>query len=215
MTAADRPATPVVTLFETYGSGASTIGPRVAQALGVPFHPQAFSSEEIERAMTEREGEGLLSRVFGALGGSYAALEGPAVAMAQQDDYELVMDNTRTVTQAAREGGVITGRNGAFILADWPGSLHVLLDAPLEDRIRRAAEESGIDLARAAKRQKREDQVRADISIELYGWDPREPTRYDLVVNTGTMSLAACVDIIVEAARLKVAARPTSAAPPA
>lgn len=206
MTTAGRPATPVVTLFETYGSGASTIGPRVAQALGVPFHPQAFSSEEIERAMTERENEGLLSRVFGALGGSYAALEGPGVAMAQQDNYELVMDNTRTVTEAAREGGVITGRNGAFILAEWPGALHVLLDGPLQERIQRAAEESGIGVERAAKRQKREDQVRADISIELYGWDPREPTRYDLVVNTGTMTLDACVDIIVQAARIKVAA---------
>ena len=215
MTAGARPTTPVVTLFETYGSGASTIGPRVAQALGVPFHPQAFSSEEIERAMTERENEGLLSRVFGALGGSYAALEGPAVAMAQQDNYDLVMDNTRTVTEAAREGGVITGRNGAFILAEWPGALHVLLDAPLQERIQRAAEESGIDMERAAKRQKREDQVRADISIELYGWDPRETTRYDLVVNTGTMTLDACVDIIVDAARVKVAARPTSAGPPA
>lgn len=206
MTAAGRP-TPVVTLFETYGSGASHIGPRVALALGVPFHPQAFSSEEIERAMTERESEGLLSRVFGALGGSYAALEGPAVAMAQQDNYELVMDNTRTVTEAARQGGVITGRNGAFILAEWPGALHVLLDAPLQQRIQRAAEESGIDAARAAKRQKREDQVRADISIELYGWDPRETTRYDLVVNTGTMSLDACVDIIVQAARGKIGPR--------
>ena len=207
MTAAGRPTTPVVTLFETYGSGASYIGPRVAQALRVPFHPQAFSSEEIERAMTERENEGLLSRVFSALGGSYAALEGPAVAMAQQDNHDLVMDNTRTVTEAAREGGVITGRNGAFILAQWPGALHVLLDGPLQERIQRAAEESGIDAERAARRQKREDQVRADISIELYGWDPREPTRYDLVVNTGTMTLDACVDIIVQAARLKVAPR--------
>ena len=206
MSAAARPPTPVVTLFETYGAGASYVGPRVAQALGVPFHPQAFSSEEIERAMTERESGGLLSRVFGALGGSSAGLEGPAVAMAQQDNYELVMDNTRTVTESAREGGIITGRNGAFILADWPGALHVLLDAPLQQRIERAAEESGIDVERAAKRQKREDQVRADISIELYGWDPREPTRYDLVVNTGTMTLDACVDVIVHAARVKVAA---------
>jgi hypothetical protein len=29
---------PVVTLFESYGSGASYIGSRVAQALGLPFH---------------------------------------------------------------------------------------------------------------------------------------------------------------------------------
>jgi cytidylate kinase len=198
-----RSTTPVVTLFETYGSGANYIGPRVADALGLPFHPQAFSSDEIESAMTERESEGVLSQVFSAMGGAYAGLEGPAVAMAQQDNYELVMENTRKVTDAAREGGVITGRNGAMILADWPGALHVLLDGPLEQRIERAAKESGIDVARAAKRQKREDQLRADMSIELYGWDPRETIRYDLMVNTGTMDLDTCVDIIVQAAKVK------------
>ena len=196
-------AIPVVTLFESYGSGAAYIGPRVAQALGLPFHEQAFSSDEIEGAETERESEGLLSRVFNAMGGTYAGLEGPSVAMAQQDDYEVVMENTRAVTEFAREGGVVTGRNGALILADWPGALHVLLDGPAEQRIERAAQESGIDVARAAKRQKREDQLRADMSIQLYGWDPRETIRYDLVVNTSTMDLDTCVDIIVHAARAK------------
>ena len=204
MTAA--PSTPsVVTLFESYGAGASYVGPRVAQALGVPFHAQAFSSEELERAATEREGEGVLSQVFGAMGGSYAALggEGHDVALGQRDTYELVMKNTRAVMDEARAGGVIMGRNAALILADWPGALHVLLDGPLEKRIQRAAEESGIDVARAAKRQKREDQIRADMSVRLYGWDPRDPTRYHLVVNTGLMDLDTCVDIIVQAARVR------------
>jgi cytidylate kinase len=205
-------ATPVVTLFESYGSGAAYIGPRVAHALGLPFHPQAFSSQEIEDAMTKRASEGVLSQVFSAMGGSYAGLEGPAVAAAQQDNYELVMDNTRTVTQAAREGGVITGRNGALILADWPGALHVLLDAPLQQRVERAARDIGVDAERAAKRLKREDQVRADMSIEFYGWDPRETTRYDLVVNTGTMDLDTCVAIIVEAAKVKAGIAGTSTA---
>jgi cytidylate kinase len=198
-----RSLTPVVTLFESYGSGAAYIGPRVAQALRLPFHEQAFSSQELEDAMTTRESKGLLAQVFGAMGGSYAGHEGPSVAMAQQDNHQLVMDNTRTVTAAAREGGVITGRNGALILAEWPGALHVLLDGPLEQRIRRAAAESGIGFKQAARRQKREDQVRADISIQFYGWDPRDTHGYDLVVNTGTMQLDDCVEIIVHAARVK------------
>jgi cytidylate kinase len=213
--AAGGATTPVVTLFESYGSGASYIGPRVAQALGVPFHPQAFSSEELEAAMTEREKEGVLARVFGAMGGSYtsyAGLEGPGVAMAQRDNYDLVVENTRAVQEAARQGGVITGRNGALILADWPEALHVKLDGPLQQRIERAAKESGIDVQRAAKRQRREDQVRADMSIELYGWDPRETDRYDLAVNTGTMHLDTCVAIIVAAARIKAGL--DGAAPP-
>jgi cytidylate kinase len=202
-TAEERSIRPVVTLFESFGSGASYIGPRVAEALGVPFHAQAFSSEEIENAMARRASEGMLSRVFGAMGGSYAGLEGPGVAMAQRDNYDLVIENTRTVTQEAREGGVIVGRNGALILANRPATLHVKLDGPLGQRIERAARDAGIDIERAAKRQKREDQVRADMSIELYGWDPRETERYDLVVNTGTMDLDTCINIIVQAARVR------------
>ena len=198
-----RTPRPVVTLFESYGSGAGYIGPRVAQALGVPFHPQAFSSDEIENATAQRENQGTLARIFTAVGGSYAGLDGPSVAMAQADNHDLVMQNTRQVHDQAREGGVIMGRNGALILANQPATLHVMLDGPLDRRIERAARDSGIDMQRAAKRQKREDQVRAEMSIEFYGWDPRETQRYDLVVNTGTMDLDICVDIIVQAARIK------------
>lgn len=194
---------PVVTLFESYGSGASYIGPRVAHAIGGPFHAQAFSSQQIEDAAERRESEGVLSRFFGTVGGSYAGLEGPSVAMAQRDDHQLVLENTRIVQEEADQGGVIMGRNGAMILANRPGALHVKLDGPLAQRIERAATDSGIDIQRAAKRQKREDQIRAEISIEFYHWDPRETDLYDLVVNTGTMDLDACVDIIVAAARIK------------
>ena len=157
---------PVVTLFESYGSGAGYIGPRVAQALGVPFHEQAFSSQQIEDAAERRvEDEGVLSRFFGTVGGSYAGLEGRSVAHAQRDDYELVLENTRIIHEQADQGGVITGRNGAMILANWPGALHVMLDGAQAQRIERAAREAGIDIQQAAKRQKREDQFRADMSL--------------------------------------------------
>ena len=105
--APERSSRPVVTLFESYGSGASYIGPRVAQALGLPFHPQAFSSEEIENAMVERESEGLLSQVFSAMGGQYLGIEGRSFAVIQQDKHDLVVENTRKVVEDARQGGVI------------------------------------------------------------------------------------------------------------
>jgi cytidylate kinase len=199
----------VVTIFESYGSGAEQIGPRVAEALGVAFHAQAFSSEQLEQPV--EQDEGLLSRVFAAMGGSYAALDGPAVAMAQRDEHELVLRNTDWVIDTARSGAVIIGRNGAFILARWPGALHVRLDAAAPQRVERAARTYGISPERAAKRQRREDELRADMSIRLYGWDPRDPTRYDLVLNTGTLGLDACVEIIVHAGRVK-ATRPAPTA---
>src|SRR4051812_40967912 len=119
-----------MTLFETYGAGAGSIRPRVATALGLPFHEQTFSSGTIEDAITNHESEGLLGQIFSAMGGSCAGLEGHSVAVAQQDTFQLIMDNTRTVIESGREGGVIAGRNGGPILSGWPGALHVLLDAP-------------------------------------------------------------------------------------
>ena len=208
-------AKPVVTLFESYGSGGDEVGPRVAEALGLPYHAQAFASQQIADAMNRQAREGLLTRVFGAMGGkyaSYAGLEGASIAAAQQDNYELIMENTREVIESAREGGVIVGRNGALILADWPAALHVKLDSPLRQRLERVAQQTGASEAEVARRQKQEDQVRADMSIELYGWDPREFDHYDLLVNTGLMDLDTCVAIIVAAAKVKAASQAT--APP-
>lgn len=195
---------PVVTLFESYGAGAAEIGPRVARALGLPFHQQAFSSEQLEDAETQREKESVISRIFTAMGGtSYGGVDVGDVTAGQRDTYELVMENNRIVQDEARAGGVILGRNATVILAARPSTLHVKLDAPVRQRITRAAEAAEIDLDRAAKRQKREDQFRADMSIQLYGWDPRETHRYDLVLNTGNLNTDICVEIILAASKIK------------
>ncbi len=100
---------------------------------------------------------------------------------------------------------VILGRNGALILGDIPTALHVQLDAPIEVRIARAAREEGIDEARATRRQRTEDRVRAEMSERFYFWNPMSVDRYDLVVNTGRLGLDAAVDVIVAAYRAKVA----------
>lgn len=113
-----------MTLFESHGSGAEHIGSRVAQALGLPFHEQAFSSPQLEENARLREKEGLLARALSAM--SHSSF-----------------------------GGVDVG------------------------------------------------DVAADMSIELYGWDPRDPIRYDLVLNTGRMDPETCVEIIVQASRIK------------
>jgi glucuronide carrier protein len=197
---------PVVTIFEQYGAGAHQVGERVATALEVPFHPQAFSSEEIEggqEAATEEAA--LLARVFSVLGGAYGGFEGRDVAMTQQDRYELIMDNNRQVWEHAHDGGVILGRNATVILAERPNTLHLLLTGSVEDRIARAVEEFGISRERAAARQKREDEVRADMSLSLYGWDPRLPDRYDMVINTSRISLDAAVDAVVALVRASAA----------
>ena len=196
---------PIVTLFELYGSGAELIGPAVAEELGLPWEPQAFASETIEAATAARSedpDDSLLSRIFRTLGGGPGVLDDRSFrALFDATDYELIQENTRHVLESTKDGGVILGRNGAVILADRPGALHVLLTGRSEDRIARAAETAGISHEQAARRLEVEDSIRAEISQRFYHWDPRDPSRYDLVVSTSRLDIPTTVEIIVTASR--------------
>jgi len=194
---------PVVTLFETYGSGATAIGRAVADALGVPFIGQAYSSEDLEVAEQGRTQDGLLARALGTLGRSVASADGgifSGSALAKD-----AVDNIRAVREYVSDGGVILGRNATVILGDLRTALHVKLDGPLEQRIARGAAEAGIDPGQAKARQSREDRVRAELSLRLHNWDPRTNDRFDLVVNTGTIPTALAVDMIVADYHIKAA----------
>jgi cytidylate kinase len=200
----------VVTLFEKYGAGARSIGPRVAEALEVAWIDQAFSSFDIEQSRypgpnAGNDPGGLLPRFLGRFAAG-TVLDDAGIPLAQRQDAELVAENTRNVKEAAAQGGVILGRNGALILADVPDALHVQLDAPLEVRIARAAQEAGISEAHATRRQRNEDHVRREISERLYFWNPMDVDRYHLVVNTGVLDLDSAAAVIVAAYRARVSA---------
>ena len=201
---------PVVTLFEKYGAGARYVGPRVAKELGVEFMDQAFSSADIESAKYPGAGRandqgGGLARFLGRFAPSATVLDDASIPLAQEQDAEMVEENTRIVKEAGARGVVMLGRNGALILGDIPTALHVQLDAPVEVRIARAAKEEGLDLAHAARRQRNEDWVRAEMSERFYYWNPMIIDRYDLVINTGVLDLDTAVDVIVAAYRVKAA----------
>jgi cytidylate kinase len=201
---------PVVTLFEKYGAGARYVGPRVAKELGVEFMDQAFSSADIESAKYPGAGRandqgGGLARFLGRFAPSATLLDDASIPLAQEQDAEMVEENTRIVKEAGARGVVMLGRNGALILGDIPTALHVQLDAPVEVRIARAAKEEGLDLAHAARRQRNEDWVRAEMSERFYYWNPMSIDRYDLVINTGALDLDTAVDVIVAAYRVKAA----------
>lgn len=199
---------PLVTIWEEYGSGADAVGRAVAERLGLPYHAQAFSSEDIEadgapqdQSSTAQKIQGRvnLSQVLAAMGGAFGGGDGMEYVDAQRDKRELINDNNATVHRYGEEGGVIVGRNATKILASRPRTLHVLLTADVESRVARAAEGAGISLQQAGKRRAQEDKVRTDMSTSLYGWDPREPVHYDLMINTGRISQDAAVEAIVHA----------------
>lgn len=188
---------PVVTIFESYGAGASRIGHRVARALRLPLHRQAFSSEAIEggHADVVAEEAHFLRRMVAVLAATFGPAASPTDPVIEQYRRELVAKNRRQVALAASAGGVILGRNAALLLADRPRTLHVLLTGEPADCVGRAMADSGITREHAERRQAHEEHIRADMAMALYGWDPRDREHYDLVANTSRVPL----DVLVEA----------------
>lgn len=195
---------PVVTLWETYGSGAATVGRAVASELRVPFLDQHISSEELEAGESQLvRDDSLLVRVLATLGRTAPSAD--AGVFSGSALTREIADHVRHLRAAVAEGAVVVGRNATVILADLPDALHVKLDGPLDQRLARAAAEAGIDLAHARARQAREDRVRAELSMRLHNWDPRANDRFDLVINTGMLTTDQATAVIVATYRLKTA----------
>jgi cytidylate kinase len=100
-------------------------------------------------------------------------------------------------------GAVILGRAGVFVLKGYPDVLHVRLDGEVEARRRAAMAHEGLDYKTAARMQQETDQARRAYVSHFYprtgAWE--DPLCYDLVLDSTAISLDACVDIIVLAAK--------------
>ena len=195
-----HPDKPLVTLFEAYGSGAGYVGRRVAERLGVPFFDQKYTSAQLEEA-ERSSGGGWLGKLLGTIAASGVELNSTSYRLYDAPDDELVVRNDQALWDLVVDGGVVLGRNATVVLATRPNSFHVKLDGPVEVRVERAAREAGITVDLARRRQEREDRARAEMSLRLYGWDPRSTGSYDGVLNTGTYDLDACVDLILHCRR--------------
>ncbi len=87
-----------------------------------------------------------------------------------------------------------------------PGISHVikvLLTAPMEVRIEQVRARLEVDEATARHHIEEIDKARARRLLSLFDADPRDVSRYDIVLNMGRMNLKAAETLLVTAARLE------------
>lgn len=199
---------PVITLWETYGSGMEAIAARLSEALNMPLTQQAFSSEEINADFLPSD-DSMLARILTLIGKSPAPLSNVGdhggYVQSVMDNEDAAKDNTAKVLQIAEGGGIILGHSSNFILAGRPNTLHVKLDGPRSLRIKRAVAENGITEEVAERRMRHEDETRSRMSIDIYGYNPLDNDVYDVVINTALMSDDEVVAVIRAAAEAKAA----------
>jgi len=105
---------------------------------------------------------------------------------------------------------IILGRGANYILPP-QCAVRVRLVAPLEIRAQRVAERENISLNKARRRVEQTDDERAAFIRELFGKDVNSVQDYDLVLDTGDLSLEAAAEIVLAKLQEKLHLQPETA----
>jgi cytidylate kinase len=97
-------------------------------------------------------------------------------------------------------GGVVLGRAGAVVLGQHPAALHVRLDGRREKRIKRVMDHELMSKEDAAALLDETDRAWESYVRHFYKADPRDSRFYHLMIDSTSISLETCTDLIVTAA---------------
>jgi cytidylate kinase len=202
----------LITLSAPYGAGGSYVGPELARRCGVPFVDRAIPTKVAEQlavplqeALARDEAVGIpMARMTIWLGHVGQAVGAPAALTTEAEEGAYRRATEDAIRElAGGEGAVILGRAAAVVLREDPRALHVRLDGPVDARIRQGMEVEGVDRATAERHVTETDRAREAYVEHFYRVDPRDAALYHLVLDSTSIPLGACVDIIVAAARAR------------
>jgi cytidylate kinase len=204
----------VVTIAREYGSGGAEIGRRVAEMLGWELVDKQIIERVAALGKVDREwakeadeqSSAWWERVLSGFrhGGPEVYVGGVADTGVDRDS--LQQFTARVIEQAGKAGNcVIVGRSSQCVLRSHPQALHVLVYAPIKEKLERMRPRhpQERDLRALLHRM---DSERHHYTQEYYGCDSAVRSLYHLCVNS-TLGLDACAGIIVNALRLSAAAQ--------
>lgn len=207
---AENPAPSVITISASYGAGGSVIGPRLAQRLGVQFVdraiPVAVSTRlavPLDDALAHEElPHQSLRQLMPLFNSAIQMLAGAPVPpeMLEHEGREFRSATEQVLHEYAAGGAVILGRAAAVVLRDLPNALHVRLDGSPERRVIQAVRLLGVDQATAEAQLRKADLSREAYVRQWYEVEPRDSNLYHIVIDSTSIDLDTCVEVIAHAA---------------
>jgi cytidylate kinase len=201
----------IVTIARQSGAQGETVGRAVADALGWSYVDreiiaQAAVMANVSEATIEQAERvpSLLTRMMEALGRYPAGFElaetiagVPPTPPLSSDAYRAFIE--QVIRQLAeRTDAVIIGHAAVAVLSGAPQAIHVFICAPLSQRERLVAAEEGISREEAARLIRARDAERSDFHQRYYQVKWQDPATYDLVINTGRLSVSAAAGMIID-----------------
>ncbi len=211
---------PIVTIRGQLGSGAPEVGRFVAERLRVDYVDREIIAEVASRLHREEKEvlakemppSTLLGRIAEALEHSYTFGDGMAgaylpIGQIPLDDARYLQALETVIRELARgQSLVILGRGSQFILKGYPETLHVLVVAPFEVRVRRVMHDLNLDPEAAKLEIARFDSSLRQFAKKYFKMELEDPVFYDLVINTERLSFEAAASIAVDTLSLRTGA---------
>ncbi len=184
----------IITLSREYGSGGRYIGKLIADKLGIKLYDKEFiekvaqetglSEEYIESNEQKRDSLSNLNN------GYYFGLT---------NSDELFFKESELIKEVAnKESCVIIGRCADFILQDKSNVLKVFVYSDIKDKVKRATEFYGFDKQKAEKEIIRIDKLRANHYKYYTEKEWKNPSNYDICINSDTLGVEKTADLICE-----------------
>jgi cytidylate kinase len=190
----------------SYGAGGSVVAPGLAARLGLDFAdrlilPRGTSSDPAGEHLSDEERDTQRrSRFFRRLAQVTGGLNFPVPTNEDLSDRVRQQIETSVRDLAATTGAVILGRAGAVVLAGHRWAFHVRLDGPPSRRVAQACIIEGISAETAHDRLVETDRARARFVSRMYGREVTDPTLYHLILDSTSVSLHDCVEVVAAAA---------------
>jgi hypothetical protein len=200
----------VVTVSASYGAFGDRISRAVAERLDLPFMDRAIpaavahelaESGEMEESLDEpvpNRWERIIMGFANATTPMGPAQLPPEVIQTPERFRAASEAKLRQVADTT--GGVVLGRAGMAVLGGRPDVLCVRLDGPVEARIAQVVA-WGLDEESARKGQREVDRAREAFARVFFNVRQDDPRLYHLIIDSTVVSVDACVEIIVRAAR--------------
>ena len=182
----------IITISREYGSGGRYIGKMVAEKLGIKLYDKEFvlklaeatglSTEYIESHEQKR-------KVLESLNNGYYS------GLTNADD--LFIKESELIRKVAqKESCIIVGRCADFILKDNANVIKIFIDSSMEDKINRATTYYHLEKEKAKKEIARINKLRANHYKYYTEKEWKEPSNYDLCINSDSIGIENCADLI-------------------
>lgn len=183
----------VITISREFGSGGRTIGKKVAEQLGIP----CYDSELIQKIAEESGFDAKFVQEAGeyAPGGFLSNLSSRTFGPTNED--YLWKIQYQIISRLAGQGPcVIVGRCADYILRDKADCLRVFIHADAQFRARRIVQKYGERAESPEQRLRDKDKRRAAYHRFYTNMKWGHAQNYDLTLNSGTLGIDRCVEII-------------------